>query len=267
MPKRCATCGAGYSSIQVRTRLYATEAINNRKYAEDISAVRDPEEADPQPPARALPNSRLQLTLPACSFPSNAVQFCVACRAAEALLRQAPNSMHPVLIVPGWTNSGPEHWQTLWERELPQARRVEQRDWDLPEREAWVAALDAAIRASSDPPILVAHSLGCVMVAHWAVTRASSVQGALLVAPADVERTDAPEAIRGFAPIPKTPLPFPSILVASSNDPYTTPARSFALASAWGSECVFIGEAGHINSASGLGSWPDGRRLLAGFGA
>lgn len=169
----------------------------------------------------------------------------------------------PVLILPGWTNSGPEHWQTLWERADPHRfRRVEQRDWDTPRLADWVDALDAAIAAEPAPPVLVAHSLGCIAVAHWAAAHDRPIAGALLVAPADVERADMPEEIRGFAPIPLHPLPFRGILVASDNDEYLTLGRAAHLARAWGSELVRAGAVGHINTAAGFGPWPQGERLL-----
>ncbi|HEV3051135.1 MAG TPA: alpha/beta hydrolase [Longimicrobium sp.] len=169
-----------------------------------------------------------------------------------------------VLIVPGWTNSGPEHWQTLWERADPQRFcRVEQRDWDEPRVDDWVNALDAAIAAEPAPPVLVAHSLGCIAIAHWAARFARPVAGALLVAPPDVERADMPEPVRNFAPVPLRPLPFRSILVASDNDEYITLDRAKAFARAWGSELVHAGRAGHINTDAGFGPWPEGERLLA----
>ncbi len=168
-----------------------------------------------------------------------------------------------VLIVPGWTNSGPEHWQSLWERADPRrVRRVEQRDWDAPDPDDWVRALDAAIATEREPVVLVAHSLGCIAVAHWAASYDRPVAGALLVAPADVERADAPEPIRCFAPIPLRRLPFRSIVVASSNDEYLSMGRAGHFARCWGSELVPVGAAGHINTAAGYGLWPQGERLL-----
>jgi len=173
------------------------------------------------------------------------------------------SAVSPVLVLPGLFGSGPDHWQTRLEAAFPTARRVEQRDWERPEREEWVATLDRAIRGCKSAPVLVAHSLGCVTAAVWAESRAPGlVRGALLVAPSDVERPDGVPAIRGFAPIPMKPLPFPSILVSSSNDPYLTVARSRELAAAWGSRWVDAGAAGHVNAAAGFGPWPGGRALL-----
>lgn len=168
-----------------------------------------------------------------------------------------------VLIIPGWNNSGPEHWQTLWERADPERfRRVEQRDWDKPTLADWVQAIDAAVAAEPAPPVLVAHSLGCIAVAHWAAAHRRPVAAALLVAPPDVERAGMPEEVRGFAPVPPRPLPFRSILVASDNDEWVTIDRAAHFARAWGSELVRAGAAGHINTAAGFGPWPDGERLL-----
>jgi len=166
------------------------------------------------------------------------------------------------LVVPGWTNSGPEHWQSLWERDHPGFRRVQQRDWDHPDRAEWVRTLDAAIRAESEPPVLVAHSLGCIAVAHWAAAHDRPIAGALLVAPADVERPDAPAPIRNFAPVPLPALPFPAIVVASSDDPYLGLDRAAHFARCWGARLVDLGAAGHINTDAGFGPWPRGLALL-----
>lgn len=173
------------------------------------------------------------------------------------------SAVPPVLVLPGLFGSGPDHWQTRLEAAFPSARRVEQRDWERPDRAEWVGALDRAVRECATPPVLAAHSLGCVTTAVWAENQALGlVRGALLVAPSDVERPDAPPAVRGFAPIPMKPLPFPSILVSSSNDLYLTVARSRELAAAWGSRWIDVGAAGHVNSAAGFGPWPGGRVLL-----
>lgn len=170
-----------------------------------------------------------------------------------------------ILILPGINGSGPEHWQTRWERRLPGARRVPERDWDRPDRAEWVAALDQAVASAAGAAVvLVAHSLGCLQVAHWAAAAAgaSAVRGALLVAPPDPARPDFPEVATGFRPVPVTALPFPSILVASRNDPYGSFAFAEGCARAWGSRLVDAGSCGHINADSALGDWEDGLRLL-----
>lgn len=170
-----------------------------------------------------------------------------------------------ILVVPGWTGSGPEHWQTRWERDRPGLTRVEMGDWDRPDRAAWVARLDAAV-AEGPAPVLVAHSLGCLAVAHWATGEPSApASAALLVAPPDVEREDAPAEIAGFAPIPLRPLPFPSVLVASRTDPWTEFGRAWVIAEAWGSSLVDAGDAGHLNTDAGYGPWPEGEALLDGL--
>ncbi|MEV8097572.1 alpha/beta fold hydrolase [Kitasatospora sp. NPDC085879] len=168
------------------------------------------------------------------------------------------------LVLPGYQNSGPEHWQSRWEAAGAGFVRVEQADWDAPQRTDWVAALDAAVAAADRPVVLVAHSLGCITVAHWAAGRTDlpGVAGALLVAPADVDTAEVPELVN-FRPVPLRPLPFPATVVASTDDPWCTAERAAAFADAWDAELVELGAHGHINSASGLGDWPEGRRLLA----
>jgi hypothetical protein len=167
-----------------------------------------------------------------------------------------------VLIVPGWGDSGPEHWQSLWEQANPGFRRVVQRDWLYPVCGEWVETLERAIRAAGAPVVLVAHSLGCVAIAHCARGRALPVHAALLVAPPDVERPDFPDVIEGFAPIPRERLPFPSVVVASRDDQFSDFERTRALAAAWGSRLVDAGPLGHVNADAGLGPWPLGESLL-----
>ncbi len=169
----------------------------------------------------------------------------------------------PVLIIPGWGDSGPGHWQSLWEHANPGFRRVVQRDWEYPICTEWVATLDREIRASGGPVVLVAHSLGCISVAHWARTSARPVHAALLVVPPDVEHPDFPPVVEGFAPIPRERLAFPSIVVASRNDRFGDFERSRGLAEAWGSWFVDAGNSGHVNTDAGFGPWPLGERLLA----
>lgn len=169
------------------------------------------------------------------------------------------------LIIPGWAGSGPTHWQSHWEDALPGAERVEMTDWLEPRRADWVATLDRAIRGAGEPPILVAHSLGCIAVAQWAAQHASPVRGALLVAPADVERAGCPDHLRDFAPVPREALPFPSHVVASTNDPYASLSWAFEIADVWASNLTILRGAGHINPSSGFGPWPDGRALLESF--
>ena len=164
-----------------------------------------------------------------------------------------------IIIVPGWRDSGPGHWQTLWAERLPQARRVVQDDWHTPTRSAWVARLEDTVLEQPGPVVIVAHSLGCITTAHMKPEAAARVRGALLVAPADPERR---AVLSDFAPVPYAALPYRSILVASSNDPYCPIRLAGAYARAWGSEFVRLQNAGHINVDSGHGEWPLGRALL-----
>ena len=171
-----------------------------------------------------------------------------------------------ILTVPGLGGSGPSHWQTLWESARPDTVRVELGMWHTPHRNAWVTKLDQAIRQAKAPVILAAHSLGCLAVAWWAeMTRQPygwPVAGALRVAPADVDRPDACAELATFGPTPTAPLPFPSIVVASRDDPWIAIERAHSLAVGWGSHFVDAGEQGHLNAASGIGWWKEGQELL-----
>ena len=170
--------------------------------------------------------------------------------------------LSPVLILPGLSNSGPQHWQTLWLAGRPGFRRVEQADWETPRCADWVARLDAAVKESGPRSLLVAHSAACALVAHWASAHGREVRGALLVGPSDPEAPSYPVGPTGFAPMPLLRLPFQSTVVASADDPYVSLDRAELFARSWGSRFVNIGKAGHINSASGLGDWPGGLALL-----
>lgn len=172
--------------------------------------------------------------------------------------------MNPrVLLLPGWLDSDPAHWQSRWERQFGDLR-VEQADWQWPRRGDWMARLEEVLLTDDRPALLVAHSLGCQLVASWAEhsRHAGRVAGALLVAPPDTERADMPPQLHNWRPIRRPRLPFPSVVVVSSDDPFCAPERAAAMAADWGSELVQIGAHGHINSESGLADWPEGRALL-----
>jgi len=168
-----------------------------------------------------------------------------------------------VLLLPGWQNSGPGHWQTLWE-EKHRDHRVEQHEWMRPLRGDWSARLEEEVLASPGEVVFAAHSLGCILVAAWAAhsRNTARVRGALLVAPGDLEREDVRQMIPGWAPIVRQPLPFPAVLIAANDDPYCEAARSRQMASDWGARFVDAGARGHLNAESGLGDWPEGRQLL-----
>jgi predicted alpha/beta hydrolase family esterase len=172
--------------------------------------------------------------------------------------------MSTVVIVPGLGDSGPAHWQSIWQSDLEGASRVRQENWDSPELDTWLAALDDAISLATGRVVLVAHSLGCILVAHWASRAdASIVSGALLVGPPDVESAVAIREIAGFAPVPRIVLPFRSVVIASENDEFVTIERAAEFAESWGSSFVNAGRLGHMNTGSSLGSWPLGRAALA----
>lgn len=171
----------------------------------------------------------------------------------------------PALILPGIGNSGPGHWQTLWERRHPSWRRVEQRDWDRPVCEEWMSALDAAMAQVSAPPLLIAHSMGCLLVAHWAQRSSAPVRAAFLVAVPDPSGPLFPAVAQGFRPVPSGKFRFPALVVASRDDPFGSVAYARGCANDWGSEFVEIGAAGHINADSGLGDWPTGFALFEGL--
>lgn len=176
-------------------------------------------------------------------------------------------SNRPLLIVPGLGGSGAGHWQALWTERFDDAEQIVQDDWERPDLPAWLARLRAAVEKTPDA-ILVGHSLGCILIAHLAQRDPNArIAGALLVAPADVDaRVELPDCLAAFAPVPRMRLPFPSITVASTNDPYTTIGRADDFARSWGSEFRNIGACGHINIAAGFGSWPEGERILAELG-
>jgi predicted alpha/beta hydrolase family esterase len=169
-----------------------------------------------------------------------------------------------LLVLPGLGGSGPEHWQTRWQACEPGCARVEQREWDQPDLGEWLRTVDEALAAGEGPVVLVAHSLACALVAHGARRPAwSSVVAALLVAPADVDsEARTPPETRCFSPMPTGPLPFSATVVASHDDPFVAHERARELARGWGAEFVDAGTVGHINAASGLGDWAEGRRLL-----
>jgi uncharacterized protein len=170
-----------------------------------------------------------------------------------------------VLLLPGWLDSGPSHWQSRWQA-LHGDLRVQQSDWLRPKRGDWMARLEEVLLQAGDdrPVLLAAHSLGCHLVAAWAAhsRHAGRVQGALLVAPPDIERDDMPPNLRPWRPAVRARLPFAAIAVASSNDPFAAPERAAQMAQDWGARLVAIGAAGHINGDSGLGDWAEGRALL-----
>lgn len=170
------------------------------------------------------------------------------------------------LTIPGLYDSSPGHWQSLWEGRDPTIQRVVQSEWELPQRADWVACLDAAIIGVRQPVVLIAHSTGCPLIAHWAVSaspaRHLKVRGALLVAPSDPDGANYPAGPSGFSPVPTVRLPFPSVVVASNNDTYCSSEKARSYADAWGSRYVEIAGGAHLNTDAGYGEWPEGWALL-----
>ncbi|CAE6700497.1 RBBP9/YdeN family alpha/beta hydrolase [Paraburkholderia haematera] len=170
---------------------------------------------------------------------------------------------YPVFVVPGIGNSGPLHWQTLWEAAHPDWRRLVVEGWDQVTCDDWVSAIEQQVAESGADTLIVAHSLGCLAVAHWAARHSPRIRGALLVAVPDPSASAFPLAVAtGFTPLPSERLPFPTVVVSSSNDPYGGTDYARRCANAWGSTLIEVGEKGHLNAGSDLGDWPEGLRLL-----
>jgi predicted alpha/beta hydrolase family esterase len=192
-----------------------------------------------------------------------------------------------VLVLPGWQNSGAGHWQSRWEAMFPtRLERVEQADWDWPRRGDWMARLDEVLLASEAPAVLMAHSLGCQLVAAWAghSRHAQRVRAALLVAPPDTARPDTPPQLAAWRNIPRERLPWAAAsaepplqaslpapaavapataeVICSDDDPFCSPGRAREMAATWGLPVHALGPRGHINADSGLGDWPEGLARL-----
>ncbi|QTL04665.1 serine hydrolase family protein [Aquabacter sp. L1I39] len=171
------------------------------------------------------------------------------------------------IVLPGIGGSGADHWQSHWEAADPTLRRFQPGDWDRPDLDNWQAALDTAIARSQEPPVLVAHSLSCLLVAHAGERLSGRIAGAFLVAVPDTQAPAFPAAAAGFRHPPHRPLPFPALVLASTDDPFGSLDHARQRAHAWGAGLVTVGALGHINAASGLGPWQDGRMLLDAFRA
>lgn len=174
--------------------------------------------------------------------------------------------MTQYFIIPGLGNSGPDHWQTFFENSGPGFHRINQTEWDAPDCSNWISNINKALEGY-DPGsiILIGHSLGCATIAHWAKQYGKTVKGAMLVAPSDLEAAGYTFPATGFNPIPLDQLAFPSVVVASEDDPWVSMERAAYFARCWGSRLVNIGNAGHINAASGYGPWEQGLTILNGL--
>jgi uncharacterized protein len=173
------------------------------------------------------------------------------------------NFNSPILIHPGLGSSSDGHWQTQWEKKFPEFIRVQQQEWNTPVCSEWIRKLDEEVMHHMPQNlILVAHSLACATISFWALQYRRNIKAALLVAPSDTEADSYPPGTFGFKPVPLYHLPFRTIVVMSTNDPFVSPQRAALFAEKWGSELVTIGNAGHINVASGHGEWNEGLELL-----
>ena len=171
-----------------------------------------------------------------------------------------------ILIVPGYGNSGPDHWQSRWQQRIPSARRVEQKEWAKPVLSDWIDTLAAAVDEAEKPVVLVGHSLGVPTIVHALAHLRRKVAGAFLVAPPDVSDPKIrPKHFLTFGPYPRERLPFPTMVVASRNDHYSSYEAAEEIANVWGALLLDAGEAGHINVESGYGPWPEGTLAFAHF--
>ena len=174
---------------------------------------------------------------------------------------------HKILTIPGLDNSGPLHWQSLWEHKFPNCERVELGSWAAPEKELWTRRIADAIAAQDEPVLIAAHSLGCHAFANWyagagAFDRAR-IAGALLVAPPDLSDLRRDSRVADFTDAPSFSGRTPMVVVASDNDPYAKTANVWRLSRQWDARFVNAGPFGHINADSGIGDWPYGQYLLA----
>jgi predicted alpha/beta hydrolase family esterase len=171
-----------------------------------------------------------------------------------------------ILIIPGYKNSGPDHWQTRWVERIKSARRVEQDEWSKPVVEEWTKRLAEEVNKAEKPVVLVAHSLGVATAIQAIPLFKKPVIAGFFVAPPDVANPEIrPKHLMTFGPYPRDPLPFPSVVVASQNDEFSSIEKAEDIAGAWGSMFVDAGERGHIDDAAGHGPWPEGSLTFAKF--
>lgn len=159
--------------------------------------------------------------------------------------------------MPGLHGSGCRHWQTWWQNQDARALRVEQEDWVKPDIDAWANNICRAISRIGEPVWLVAHSFGCLASLRVVQENSSGIAGLLLVALADPDKFSLAHRL------PQGKLNMPSILVASTTDPWLRFDKAVRLANTWGSQLVNAGDAGHINTESGFGMWIEGMMLLS----
>lgn len=172
-----------------------------------------------------------------------------------------------ILTIPGLDNSGPTHWQSLWEQQFDNCERIELGQWSAPDRDLWVHRIADTIAGVEAPLLIAAHSLGCHAFTHWFAKAPEhdrrKIAGALLVAPPDLSRLSRQSRVSGFDAPAQFSAATPMILVASDNDPYAQTAHVWRLSRQWGARFVNAGPFGHINADSHIADWPYGLYLLA----
>jgi uncharacterized protein len=171
------------------------------------------------------------------------------------------------ITLPGIGGSGEAHWHTIWEKQDPNFQRFRPSSWNEPDLTDWIDALDESVAASNPPPVLVAHSLACLLVAHWAARSEKRIAGAFLVSVPDPKGPKFPAAAEAFGPVPQRRLRFPALILASTNDGYGTVEYAQRRSEEWGAPLIALGPLGHVNASSNLGDWTQGRHLLAAFTA
>jgi uncharacterized protein len=171
----------------------------------------------------------------------------------------------PLLFLPGRNGSGPQHWQTLWQARFPGSLRLQPSDWASPELGDWMSALDRALGDCPTPPILVAHSMGCLLSVCWVAERQPNppIRGAFLVAPPNFRRQGFLSP--SFTKVPDVPIACPALVVASSNDPYCAIEVAGQMAGRWQAGFVCVGDRGHISTEPANGVWLEGLHLLEAF--
>ncbi|MEJ8757242.1 alpha/beta fold hydrolase [Pontibacter sp. H259] len=162
--------------------------------------------------------------------------------------------------IPGLRNSGPGHWQSIWEAKYPSTfYRIKQENWAQPDCETWITRIDEELnRFDLSQVVLIGHSVGCAAIINWFQKYGKTIAGALLVAPSDVDDPNYPPYITGFSPLPLNKLPFRSTVVASTSDHVVTIDRARYFADCWGSRFVTLEQAGHIEDKAGYGNWDEG---------
>ena len=175
--------------------------------------------------------------------------------------------MYSTVFVAGYGNSIGKHWQRLWFEKTQNAYWVEQKNWDTPNKDEWIVEIEKNLLHVKSPILIIAHSIGCHTIVEWAKKyyKNQNIIGALLVAPPDTSRVDFPKEIKGYENPPLEKLPFDSICILSSDDPYSNLQNAEKLAQNWGSEIVHVGNKGHINVDSNLGFWEEGREILKNY--